>query len=75
VYRLIERDPSSDFRRGGCLRTPAFRFASLEILWIAGPPDRLIACRDRALLQRMERIKHYLSICNAAPSEALPRSR
>jgi hypothetical protein len=30
-----------------------------------------IASRDRDLLQRMERIKHYLSICNASPSEAL----
>lgn len=30
-----------------------------------------IACADRALLQRMERYKHYLSICNAGPSEAL----
>jgi aspartate/methionine/tyrosine aminotransferase len=30
-----------------------------------------IACRDRALLERMERVKHYLSICNAAPGELL----
>lgn len=30
-----------------------------------------IACADRDLLQRMERYKHYLSICNAAPSEQL----
>jgi len=32
-----------------------------------------IACRDRALLSRMERMKHYLSICNAGPSEVLAR--
>ena len=30
-----------------------------------------IACRDRGVLSRMERIKHYLSICNAGPSEVL----
>jgi aspartate/methionine/tyrosine aminotransferase len=30
-----------------------------------------IATRDRELLLRMERIKHYLSICNAVPSELL----
>jgi aspartate/methionine/tyrosine aminotransferase len=30
-----------------------------------------IGCRDRELLLRMERYKHYLSICNAGPSEAL----
>ena len=32
-----------------------------------------IACRDRVLLSRMERMKHYISICNAAPSEVLAR--
>ncbi|OPA97557.1 aminotransferase [Pseudomonas fluorescens] len=30
-----------------------------------------IACQDRELLQRMERMKHYLSICNSGPSEVL----
>ncbi len=37
--------------------------AGLRVGWIA--------CRDRALLTRMERAKHYLSICNSAPGEAL----
>lgn len=30
-----------------------------------------IACRDRAMLSRMERLKHYLSICNSGPGERL----
>jgi aspartate/methionine/tyrosine aminotransferase len=30
-----------------------------------------IACRDRPVLARMAKIKHYLSICNSAPSEVL----
>ena len=30
-----------------------------------------IACRDHALLSRMERMKHYLSICNSGPGERL----
>jgi aspartate/methionine/tyrosine aminotransferase len=30
-----------------------------------------IACQDRELLARMERMKHYLSICNSGPSERL----
>jgi aspartate/methionine/tyrosine aminotransferase len=30
-----------------------------------------IATRDGHLLQRMEKIKHYLPICNSGPSEAL----
>ncbi len=30
-----------------------------------------ITCQDTDLLSRMERFKHYLSICNSAPSERL----
>ncbi|HEY9040474.1 MAG TPA: pyridoxal phosphate-dependent aminotransferase [Roseovarius sp.] len=32
-----------------------------------------IACQDRDVLSRMERMKHYLSICNSGPSEHLAR--
>jgi len=32
-----------------------------------------IACRDREMLGRMERLKHYLSICNSGPSERLAK--
>ncbi|MEO1143393.1 MAG: pyridoxal phosphate-dependent aminotransferase, partial [Pseudomonadota bacterium] len=30
-----------------------------------------IACKDQEILSKMERMKHYLSICNSAPSERL----
>jgi hypothetical protein len=30
-----------------------------------------IAARDQTVLRRMEKIKHYLSICNSAPGESL----
>ena len=30
-----------------------------------------IACQDAGLLSKMERMKHYLSICNSGPSEKL----
>ena len=30
-----------------------------------------IACQDKSLLSQMERMKHYLSICNSGPSEKL----
>lgn len=30
-----------------------------------------IACQDKDVLSRMERMKHYLSICNSGPSERL----
>jgi aspartate/methionine/tyrosine aminotransferase len=43
----------------------AFGLPGLRIGWIA--------CRDPALLHRMEEQRHYLSICNAAPSEVLAR--
>jgi len=41
----------------------AYGLPGLRIGWIA--------CRDRALLERLERRKHYTSICNAGPSELL----
>nr|WP_063571249.1 aminotransferase class I/II-fold pyridoxal phosphate-dependent enzyme [Luteibacter rhizovicinus] len=41
----------------------AYGLPGLRIGWIA--------CTDRAFLQKMERYKHYLSICNSGPSEQL----
>lgn len=41
----------------------AYGLAGLRIGWIA--------CSDRNMLLRMERMKHYLSICNSGPSERL----
>jgi aspartate/methionine/tyrosine aminotransferase len=41
----------------------AYGLPGLRIGWIAS--------RDHALLERMEKMKHYLSICNARPSEVL----
>jgi aspartate/methionine/tyrosine aminotransferase len=41
----------------------AYGLPGLRIGWIA--------CADRSLLQRMERYKHYVSICNSGPSEQL----
>ena len=72
VYRLIERDPSlrlpqavDVYERGISLNvmSKAYGLPGLRIGWLA--------CRDRAMLVRFERFKHFLSICNSAPSEAL----
>lgn len=41
----------------------AYGLPGLRIGWIA--------CADRTLLQKMERYKHYVSICNSGPSEQL----
>ncbi|RSM86519.1 aminotransferase class V-fold PLP-dependent enzyme [Kibdelosporangium aridum] len=41
----------------------AYGLPGLRIGWIA--------CRDRSVLERLERAKHYTTICNSAPSEIL----
>lgn len=41
----------------------AYGLPGLRIGWIA--------CQDHGVLTRLERMKHYLSICNSAPSERL----
>ncbi|MFF1818968.1 aminotransferase class I/II-fold pyridoxal phosphate-dependent enzyme [Kribbella sp. NPDC058245] len=41
----------------------AYGLPGLRIGWVA--------CRDRAVLDRLERAKHYTTICNSAPSEVL----
>jgi aspartate/methionine/tyrosine aminotransferase len=72
VYRLIERNPDTRlpqavdiYEKGISLNviSKAYGFPGLRVGWIA--------CKDKKLLVKMERIKHYLSICNSAPSEVL----
>jgi aspartate/methionine/tyrosine aminotransferase len=72
VYRLIERDPArrlpqaaDAYERGISLNvmSKAYGLAGLRIGWLA--------CKDPAMLLKFERYKHFLSICNAAPSEVL----
>lgn len=74
VYRLIEADPARRLPQAADLYERAL---SLNVLSKAyGLPGLRIgwfACQDRELLGRLERYKHYLSICNAAPSELLGR--
>ncbi len=43
----------------------AYGLPGLRIGWLA--------CKDRSLLLKLERYKHYLSICNSATSEVLAR--
>ena len=72
VYRLLELDPARRlpqvadcYERGFSLNvmSKAYGLPGLRIGWIAG--------RDTDMLQRFERYKHYLSICNSAPGERL----
>jgi aspartate/methionine/tyrosine aminotransferase len=72
VYRLLEREEeirlpqmADRYERGLSLNvmSKAYGLPGLRIGWIA--------TRDRETLARMERAKHYLSICNSGPSEIL----
>ena len=72
VYRLLGAtgtvhlpNVADVYERGISLNvmSKAYGLPGLRIGWIA--------CADRDLLQRMERYKHYLSICNSGPSEQL----
>ena len=72
VYRLIEHRADARlaqvadvYERGVSLNvmSKSYGLPGLRIGWLA--------CQDRAFLQECERFKHYLSICNSAPSELL----
>jgi aspartate/methionine/tyrosine aminotransferase len=72
VYRLLERRPEMTlpqvadlYERGLSLgvMSKAYGLPGLRLGWIAS--------KDVELLRRMERVKHYTSICSAAPSELL----
>jgi len=71
VYRGVELDPARTLPHAADLSETAL---SLNVMSKAyGLPGLRIgwlACRDTALLERLERRKHYTSICNAGPSEA-----
>lgn len=72
VYRLVELDDSRRlpqaadvYEKGISLNvmSKAYGLPGLRIGWIM--------TNDHRLRQKMERFKHYLSICNSAPSECL----
>jgi aspartate/methionine/tyrosine aminotransferase len=72
VYRLIERRPEMTlpqvadiYERGISLgvMSKAYGLPGIRVGWIA--------CKNAEVLRRMERMKHYTSICGAAPSELL----
>jgi aspartate/methionine/tyrosine aminotransferase len=72
VHRLLERRPEITlpqvadlYERGLSLgvMSKAYGLSGLRLGWIA--------CKDVDLLRRMERVKHYTSICSPAPSELL----
>jgi aspartate/methionine/tyrosine aminotransferase len=72
VYRFLEHEPADRlpaavdrYERGVSLgvMSKSFALAGLRIGWVA--------CRDRALLDRLAAFKDYTTICSSAPSEIL----
>ena len=72
VHRGLELDPAQRLAQAADLSPSA---VSLNVMsksyGLAGLRVGWLATRDRALLARLERRKHYTSICNSAPGEFL----
>jgi aspartate/methionine/tyrosine aminotransferase len=75
VYRGIERDPATTLPQAADLSPRAISLGVMSKAYgLPGLRIGWIACRDRSLLSRLERAKHYTSIATAGPSEILART-
>ncbi|NYI04718.1 aminotransferase class I/II-fold pyridoxal phosphate-dependent enzyme [Allostreptomyces psammosilenae] len=74
VYRGLERDPARTLPQAADLSQRALSLnVTSKSLGLPGLRIGWITCRDRKLRARLERAKHYTTICNSAPSEVLAR--
>jgi aspartate/methionine/tyrosine aminotransferase len=74
VYRGLELDPSRRLPQAADLSERALSLnVTSKALGLPGLRIGWITCRDRELRSRLERAKHYTTICNSAPSEILAR--
>lgn len=72
VYRLVERDPAIRLPQAADVYEKALSLNVISKAYgLPGLRIGWIMCRDKRILARMEAYKHYLSICNSAPSERL----
>ena len=72
VYRGLDRDEARRLPQAADLYERALSLGVLSKAYgLPGLRLGWIACKDRDLLGRLERYKHYLSICNSVPSERL----
>jgi len=72
VYRGAEPDPDRTLPQAADLSPTALSLNVMSKSYgLPGLRIGWIACRDRTVLERLERGKHYTSICNSAPSELL----
>ena len=72
VYRGVERDDRVTISQAADISETA---VSLNVVsksyGLPGLRIGWLACKDRALLERLEKRKHYTTICNAGPAEFL----
>lgn len=74
VYRGLELDPARTLPQATDLSERALSLnVTSKALGLPGLRIGWIVCRDRDVLSRLERAKHYTTICNSAPSEVLAR--
>jgi aspartate/methionine/tyrosine aminotransferase len=72
VFRGLELDSSRTLPQAADLSPTALSLNVMSKAYgLPGLRVGWLACRDRALLERLERRKHYTSLCNAGPSEHL----
>ena len=72
VYRGLELDPARTLPQACDLSSRALSLNVMSKAYgLPGLRVGWLASHDRALLERLERRKHYTSICNAGPSEFL----
>jgi len=72
VYRGIEVDRERTLPQAADLSETAVSLnVASKSYGLPGLRVGWLACRDRALLERLEKRKHYTSICNPGPSEYL----
>jgi aspartate/methionine/tyrosine aminotransferase len=72
VYRGIEVDRSRTLPQAADLSETAVSLnVASKSYGLPGLRVGWLACGDRALLERLEKRKHYTSICNAGPAEYL----
>jgi aspartate/methionine/tyrosine aminotransferase len=72
VYRGLELNRDTTLAQAADLSPTALSLNVLSKAYgLPGLRIGWIACRDPAVLDRLERAKHYTSICNSAPSEIL----
>jgi aspartate/methionine/tyrosine aminotransferase len=72
VYRGLELDPRHRLPQAADLSPTAVSLGVMSKSYgLPGLRIGWLACRDRALLERLEQRRHYTTISNSAPSEVL----